>query len=168
MNSAIPQYHEIRLTLSEMDAAFNEFVGGPDVVDVGQTIDLMLRDFFYGELAQPPLCYQSYSDQDRILVFPLGKGCTLAGNDLNIAIDNLGEIFWSMNDFITSRVLKLTPDYTHRPSDCLYKFFPMSRELVVYTPVIQNFTYPLHLVPLDGRAVITACVDTLPTHLRFT
>lgn len=168
MISNIPQFHEIRITLTELDAGFREFIGGPDVIDIGQTIGLMLRDYFNGEVVTSVFGYQTYSDRDRTLVFPFGKDCTFNPMELATAIEVYGEIFWSMADLITNKVLRLTVDYVHKPSECFYKFFPATRELVVYTPIIADFTYGMTLTAFDGRAVITACADTLPPHLRFT
>ena len=165
MNTAIPQYHERRLTLTEIDSGFREFIGGPDVIDIGQTIRVMLGDYFYGEPVE--VCSQDvYKQEDRVLVFPMLLGCTLNQAQLDGAIEVLGDLFWSMADMINTRVLMLTPDYTHPPGNCFYKFFPETLELVVYVPIIPEFNYAAPIVPFDGRAVVTACRDTLPSYFR--
>lgn len=166
MNSVIPQYHERRLILTELDAGFREFIGGPDVIDIGQTIRVMLGDYFYGEPAEV-YGQDVYTQEDRTLVFPMLAGCLLTQEQLDGAIEMLGDIFWTMSDMINTRVLMLSPEYTHRPSDCFYKFFPATFELVVYVPVMQGFNYAINLAPFDGRAVITACQDTLPSYFRI-
>lgn len=166
MNTAVPQYHEKRITLSEIDYAFREFIGGPDVVDVGETIRIMLADYFYGELIAVPNA--SHTEQDRTIVFPLGMGITLEGPELANAIEMLGEIFWSIADTISHRVLMVTQEYSHRPNECFYKFFPLTRELVVYTPVLEGLPLNPAFIALDGRAVMAACADTLPSWLRVT
>lgn len=166
MNTYIPQYHEIRLTLFELVPMFNEYVGNSRNIDIGKTIDIMLRDYFYGEIVTEVLGQQTYSANDRTLVFPFGKGCELNPLELNTAIDNYGDVFWMMADTISNAALKLTPLYTHKPSDCFYKFFPDTLELIVYTPVINGFDYSLTIMRMDGRAVMTVCKDFLPPHLR--
>jgi hypothetical protein len=166
MTTAVPQYHEKRITLVEMDAMFREYIGEPGVeVDVGETLRLMLGDFFYGEV---PTTTQTYFTlHDRIIVFPPGVGQfpfdlqTLMG-----ATDLLGEIFWKLVDFITHMALAVTPDYTHKPHECFYRFYPQSRMVVVYTPVLPGLLYPLQFAQLDGRAVIATCADTLPSWLK--
>jgi hypothetical protein len=85
---------------------------------------------------------------------------------LDGAIEILGDLFWNMADMINTRILMLTPDYTHPPGNCFYKFFPTTLELVVYVPVVPGFNYALNLVEFDGRAVVTACKDTLPSYFR--
>ncbi|BAW19273.1 hypothetical protein [Ralstonia phage RP31] len=165
MTTAVPQYHEKRLRLSEMDAMFQEFIGGPAVVDVGETLRVMLGDYFYGEALttnQP-----HFTMEDRTIVFPYGVNeAPFDAKTMADCADLMGEIFWAMNDTITTTLLQVTPDYTHKPSECLYKFFPATRELVVYTPVLQGLVSPVVLAPLDGRAVITACHDFLPSWLK--
>jgi hypothetical protein len=161
--SLVPQFHEIRMTLTEMDSNFREFIGGPDVVDIGETIRVMLADYFYGDKIIP--VGQYYTEGDRTIVFPLGRGQTLFGIDLSTAIEVLGEIFWSLADFITKRVMYVNENYEHRPLECFYRFFPMTRELVIYTPVLSGIDYP-PLLALDGRAVMTTCNDTLPSFLK--
>lgn len=166
MNSTIPQFHEIRLTLSEIDSSFREFIGGPDVVDIGETVRVMLADYFNGEIITEVPGRSTYTYRDRTIVFPDGKGCTMDDNNLIAAIEVYGEIFWSLTDLITHKVLRVNSTYEHRPNDCFYKFFADTRTLVVYTPVLQGVDYPTTLGTMDGRAVMTACIDTLPLHLR--
>lgn len=163
MLTLVPQFHEIRLTLVEADASFREFIGGPDVVDVGETVRVMLADYFYGDRITPAGLH--YTNADRTIVFPLGKGQTLIGLELSSAIEVMGEIFWTLADFITQKVMMVNENYQHRPNECFYKFYPMTRELVVYTPVLQDFLYHPSLVSLDGRAVIATCFDTIPSFL---
>lgn len=169
--SAIPQYHEKRISLAELDHQFREYIGGPDVVDVGETLRVMLGDYFYGE--PPGTLKPHYTVEDRTLVFPFyttgglapqGPVAPLGPLELAGAIEILGEIFWSLAETITHRALMVTPMYTHRPNECMYKFYPETRELVVYTPVLADVNYP-GLVALDGRAVITGCVGFLPSWL---
>jgi hypothetical protein len=162
MTTAIPQFHEVRITLSEMNPLFEEFIAGPDIVNVGETLRVMLGDYFYGE---PPVTSNPYyTDQDRTIVFQFGvdQPCI----DTVGAIEAMGEIFWTMADTISNRVLMVNPEYSHRPSDCFYKFFQHTRELVVYTPVLTGQPYNVVRVPLDGLAVITVCKETLPSWLR--
>lgn len=162
MTTAVPQYHEIRMTLADLDTAFREFIGDATMLNIGETMRLMLADYFYGQKATT--IFQSYTIQDRTLVWPM-SGQTLFGLELDNAIDAYGELFWSLADVITLNALAVTPQYNHRPNECFYKFFPDSRELVVYVPVLDNFTYTTPMVALDGRAVITTCSDTLPSWL---
>jgi hypothetical protein len=166
METVVPQFHEKRINLSAMEDSFREFIGGPDLIDIDETLRLMLADYFYGEQAPVTLGRHSYTEHERTLVFPIGKLPTMSPQELTQAIDTLGEVFWTMADNITHRVLPVTESYSHRPSECFYKYFPMSKDLVVYTPVMQGVFYPPGIMPIDGRAVITACVDTLPSHLR--
>lgn len=168
MSSAIPQYHEKRMRLNEMDAIFNEYIGGPEVLDVGETLRLMLHDFFYGE--QMLTTQQCFSMHDRTIVFPIKQlglpSVPLSQQQLTQACDMLGEIFWDMAGRITTNILQMSPTYTVRPHECFYKFFPATRELVVYTPVLEGIAYQQNLVAMDGRAVINACIDTLPSYVR--
>lgn len=168
MGTLVPQFHEKRLTLSDMEASFCEFIGGPDVIDIDETVRLMLADYFYGEQIPATLGRQTYTEHERTLVFPIGKLPTMSAQELSGAIDTLGEVFWTMADTISHRVLPVTDTYSHRPNECFYKYFPMSKELIVYTPVMDGVFYPPGLVALDGRAVMAACVDTLPAHLKAT
>lgn len=163
MNGVIPHYYENRITLVEMDSMFQEFVGGPHIVDIGETIRVMLADYFYGELIAVPRA--SHIEQDRTIVFPSGYGYTLQGQDLSNAMSALGEVFWALADLITERVLRVNENYTHRPNECFYKFFPFTRELIVYTPALLEAPR-FGLVPLDGRAVMLTCQETLPSWLR--
>lgn len=164
MTTAVPQYHEVRITLNEVDALFQEYIPGADAIDVAETLRIMLGDYFYGEPAAPASHLQFHTDQDRTLVFRMGP--RLQGPDLSVAIDMLGDIFWSIADTITHRALQVTPEYSHRPNECFYKFFPMSRELVIYTPVLPGQAFNSLRVPLEGLAVIMTCRDTLPSWLR--
>lgn len=163
MTTNVPQYYENRMVLTEMDGLFEEFVGGPTVVDIGETLRVMLGDYFYSEPPIPNGYY--YTDQDRTIVFARGAGYALQGQDLAVAIDALGEVFWTLADLITNRMLRTDQHYTHRPNECFYRFFPATRELVVYTPVMMELFRP-DLVALDGRAVMVICAGTLPSWLR--
>ena len=164
MTTAVPQYHEVRITLTEIDALFQEYIGAGDVVDIGETLRIMLGDYFYGEPIAPAAYLNSYTDQDRTLV--LRPGIVLQFQELTNAIDLLGDLFWSLADTITHRALQVTPEYSHRPNECFYKFFPMTRELVIYTPVLPGQAFNSLRVPLEGLAVIMTCRDTLPSWLR--
>lgn len=164
MTSAIPQYHERRMTLTETANAIAELIGGPQVVDIGQTIRIMLADYFYGDLIAVP--NMSHTVQDRTIVFPPGRGYTLSGPDLDMAIEMLGEIFWAMADGISNSVLLVNAGYSHKPNECFYKFYPETLQLVIYTPVLEGLILFNAPVPLDGRAVILACQDTLPSWLQ--
>lgn len=164
MTTDIPHYHESRIILSEMNSVFEEFIGGPDVIDVGETLRVMLGDYFYGEPLVP--LGPHYTNQDRTLVFPFGVGQTLHGIELDNSIEALGEIFWTVADIITNKVLRATSFYTFRPNECFYKFFPHTRELIIYTPVFVEIPRP-GLAALDGRAVMQACSETLPSHLKW-
>lgn len=163
MTSAVPQFNEKRIRLSDMDALFQEYVGGPSVVDVGETLRVMLGDYFYGE---PPVTLQPhFTMEDRTIVFPLGVvEPPLDQGTLADCADLMGEIFWSLADTINTMVLFVNQNYSHRPNECFYKFFPATRELVVYTPVVPGLpqSQPL-LAPLDGRAVIMTCMGFLPS-----
>jgi hypothetical protein len=173
--SAIPQYHEKRLSLQELDHQFTEYIGAASVIDIGETLRVMLGDYFYGE--PPSTSKPHYTVEDRTLVFPFfttggiapqGPVVPLNQQELAGAIEALGEIFWSLADMITHRALMVqlpgNQAYNHRPNECLYKFYPETRDLVIYTPVLQGVTYP-GFVPLDGRAVITGCLGYLPSWL---
>ena len=161
--TAVPQYREVRLNLVDVDTHIREYIGGPEILNIGETMRLMLGDFFYGEV--PPTSFPFYQEVDRIIVWP-STGQTLVAQQLFNAIDSLGEIFWAVCDTITNTAMRVTPEYTHKPTDCFYKFFPETRTLVVYVPVLENFTYYTHQVPMDGRAVFAICADTLPSWLR--
>lgn len=164
MGTFVPQFHEKRLTLTDMEASFREFIGGPDIVDVDETVRIMLADYFYGDQVPVSLGRHSYTENDRTLVFPIGRLPTLTPQELSAAVDTMGEIFWTLADTISHRVLPVNETYSHKPNECFYKYFPMSKELVVYTPVLEGVLYPPGLLPLDGRAVIAACAETLPSY----
>jgi hypothetical protein len=166
MGTFVPQFHEKRLTLSEMEASFQEFIGGPDLIDIDETVRLMLADYFYGEQVPVSLGRHFYTENERTIAFPIGKLPTMSPQELASAIDTLGEIFWTMADTISHRVMPVTPAYSHRPNECFYKYFPMSKELVVYTPIMEGVLYPPGLLPIDGRAVIVTCSDTLPMSFK--
>jgi hypothetical protein len=161
--SHIPEFHEKRITLGDIRTQILETVGGPEVIDIGQTIRVLLADYFYGEDLDTP-GYSTYTINDRKLVF--AQGVTLPNINVVDAIDMLGDVFWSLEALISMRVLQLTPEYTYKPSECLYKFFPDTLELVVYTPVLAGFIYPPQFVALSGIAVMTTCRDFLPSFLR--
>lgn len=164
MTTAVPQYHEVRITLTDIDALFQEYIAGYEVIDIGETLRVMLGDYFYGEPAAPAAHLSFHTDQDRTLVFRLGTA--VHGLDLANAIDVLGDIFWAMADTITHRALQVNQDYTHRPNECFYKFFPATRELVIYTPVLPGQAFNSLRLPLEGLAVFMTCRDTLPSWLR--
>lgn len=164
MSSSIPNYHEVRITLTDLESTLLHYIGGSTVINVGETMRVMLGEYFYGE---PPLTmYPHYTSMDRTLVWPLA-GQTLHGIDLDNAIDLMGDIFWSMADTITNNALAVNNQYTHRPTDCFYNFFPDLRVLVVYVPVMDGVVYNLNLLQLDGRAVIETCKKTLPSWLNL-
>jgi hypothetical protein len=162
MTTAVPQYHEVRVTLSEMDSLFEEYIAGPEIIDVGETLRVMLGDYFYGEPSIPRGPF--HSEQDRTIVFRIGV--QYLGLDFAGAIDAMGEIFWALADTISHRVLMVNQSYSHRPNECFYKFFPATRELVVYTPVLPGLPANMTRVPLEGLAVITVCAETIPSWLR--
>lgn len=163
--TVIPQYHEKRLNLHRLDQMFLEYIGGPEVVDIGETIRLMLADFFYGEV--PPSNRVCFTLFDRIIAFPPGVvSPPVEQRVLEEGADLMGEIFWAMADEITHRALAVTPEYSHRPNECFYRFFPEKRELVVYTPVLAGLVYPPGFAALEGRAVIITCAETLPSWLK--
>lgn len=166
MTSAIPQYNEVRITLTEIDSLFHEYIVGSSVIDIGETLRVMLGDYFYGEPLAPALHANYHTEQDRTIVFRQGN--TLQGIDLVNAIDLLGDIFWALADTITHKALQVNAEYTHRPNSCFYKFFPTTRELVIYTPVLSlsGYGYSSQSAPLDGIAVITVCNETLPSWFR--
>lgn len=162
--TAVPQFHEKRFRLAEMDALFQEYIGGPNIVDVGETLRLMLGDYFYGEV---PITHQPhFTMDDRTIVFPMGTTeQPLDQETLTQCADLMGEIFWTLADTITTNVLQVNPTYSHRPHECFYKFFPQTRELVVYTPVLPGMNNPF-LAQLDGRAVFMTCIGFLPSWLN--
>lgn len=166
MSTLVPQFHEKRLRLVEMEQNFREFIGGPELIDIDETMRLMLADFFYGDLIEPAPGYRVHREHDRALVFPLGKLPTMSAQELTAAIDTLGEVFWTLADTIAHRMLAVRTDYSHRPNECFYKFYPMSKELVVYTPVMEGVLYQPTLAQLDVRAVMIVCADTLPSWLK--
>lgn len=168
MSTNVPEFHEKRLRLVEMEQNFHEFIGGPDKIDVDETMRLMLADYFYGDLIDPAPGYNVHREHDRAIVFPLGKLPTMSPQELSAAIDTLGEVFWTLTDNIAHRMLAVNTDYAHRPNECFYKFYPMSKELVVYTPVLEGVVYQPNLAKLDGRAVMTVCADTLPSWMKLT
>ncbi len=164
MSSSIPNYYEVRMTLTDLESLLTHYVGGSTVINIGETMRMMLGEYFYGE--PPVTLYPHYTCMDRTLVWPL-IGQTLFGMDLDNAIDAMGEVFWSLADTITNNALAINNDYTHKPTDCFYNFFPDTRILVVYTPVMPEVQYNLKLLPLDGRAVMETCKSTLPSWLTF-
>lgn len=166
----IPNYHEKRVRLTEMDGLLEEFIGGATTIDVGETTRVMLADYFYGEQLVPLQLH--FTMEDRTIVFAKGLSeIPLSQADLVDGAELLGEIFWAMADRITNDIMAVSPTYSHRPNECMYRFYPDTRELVVYTPVLPVNAYPLgsvyaSLAPLDGRAVITSCIGFLPQWLR--
>lgn len=164
MGTFVPQFHEKRMTIADMEASFREFIGGPELIDIDETIRIMLADYFYGDQVPVSLGRHSYTEHDRTIAFPIGKLPTMSPQELSAAIDTMGDIFWTLADTITNRVLPVTPTYSHKPNECFYKYFPMSKELVIYTPVMEGVLYPPGLAALDGRAVIAACHETLPSY----
>lgn len=164
MVTPAPQYYEVRLNISEMDDLFAEYVGCISAIDVGETLRVMLADYFYGEQLAPN--GNAYTQQNRTLV--LQHGAELSNQDIDNAITALGDIFWVLADTITNRALQVSMTYTHRPNECFYNFFPATRELVIYTPVMTDRIHNSLRVPLDGFAVMVVCKNTLPSLLRGT
>lgn len=164
MTTAVPQYYEVRITLTDVESLFHEYISGVNAIDIGETLRVMLGDYFYGEPPAPSGHLNYHTDQDRTLVFK--PGFAMHGADLTNAIDMLGDIFWSLADTVTHRALQVSHDYSYRPNECFYKFFPMTRELVIYTPVLPEQMFNTLRVPLEGLAVIMTCRDTLPSWLR--
>jgi hypothetical protein len=162
----VPEFHEQRLTLTEMEHNFREFIGGPELIDIDETMRLMLADYFYGDFIEPSPGHTVHREHDRALVFPFGKLPTMNPQELTAAIDTLGEVFWTLTDTIMNRMLRVSANYEHRPNECFYKFYPMSKELVVYTPVMEGILYPPTLHKLDARAVMVVCADTLPSYMK--
>lgn len=161
--SSIPNYHEVRLTLTEIENMIIGHVGDNSVVNIAETIKVMLGDFFYGEPTKT--FYPHHTSLDRTIVWPL-FGQTLFGVELQDAIENLGEVFWHLANTLIANVLTVNESYSHRPSDCFYMFYPDSRVLVVYVPVTVISGNSFGLVELDGRAVVETCRSTLPNYLR--
>lgn len=163
MSTLIPNYYELRLTLTDIVSSLTHYVGNDSVINVGETLRVMLGDYFYGEPSKT--MYQTYTSEERTLVWPL-MGQTLFGQDLADAIDVLGEVFWTLADTLNAYVLRVNDHYDHRPSDCFYHFHPDSKVLVVYVPVIPGINDMVLQTQLDGRAVIQTCFATLPSFLR--
>ncbi len=169
--TAIPQFHEKRITLNEMKPLFEEFMqssvpalGCLPEIDIPETVRLMLGDYFYGEV--PETLQVKCVLHDRTIVLTPGYAPPSDMSAMLQNLDELGAIFWAMADTISHRVLAVTPTYAHRPHECFYKFFPETMELVVYVPVLAGVQYPPGFAALDGRAVIASCADTLPSFLK--
>lgn len=164
MNTAVPQFHEIRIRLADILPLFTQHIGHTDVFDVAETTKYMLADYFYGEPVVP-FGRDVFVIGDRALVFQFGKKDVLPNTELHGAIDVIGDIFWDVVDRLNT-ALAVSPAYNHRPSDCFYKFFPLTYELVIYTPVLAGVSYNPQLIAMDGRAVMVACMETLPSWLK--
>lgn len=159
VDSAIPNYYETRLTLSDISIMIANYIGDSTKININETIRLMLGDYFYGEI---PVTYLPSSRAfDRTIVWPM-TGQTIFGAELQEAFINMGEVFWNLADMITRRVMWLNDSYQHPPNNCFYKFFPESCTLVTYVPIILGVTSPL-VVSIPGSAVVIACASTLPT-----
>lgn len=155
-----PEYQEVRIWLTDADQFLEEYVGSRGQINYGETIRIMLKDFFYGEFETTLFPHQTM--HDRTIVFNTGPGSYPIPNLLQ-AFEALGDVFWHIADTITERVLKLTPYYTYKPSECFYKFFPDTRALVVYLPVLDSVVCNPLVRPLNGHAVVLTCSEFLPS-----
>lgn len=158
-DSAIPNFYETRLSLSDISVMISSYIGDNTLININETIRLMLGDYFYGEI---PITYLPTSRAfDRTIVWPI-TGQTIFGAELQEAFLNMGEVFWNLADMITRRVLWLSDSYQHPSSNCFYKFFPDTCTLVTYVPIVLGVTSPL-VIPIPASAVVLTCASTLPT-----
>lgn len=161
--SNIPDYYELRLTLTEIENLLVQTIGGTSVINVGETMRVMLGEYFYSEPAKT--IYPHHTSCDRTIVWPL-MGQTLFGQDLTNAIETIGDIFWVLADTIQGYILRVNSHYDHKPSECFYHFHPDTKVLVAYVPVIAGINDLTLQAKLDGRAVVQTCAATLPSWYR--
>lgn len=161
--SNLPNYQEGRITLTDVREVLECYVGDNSIINVNETLRLLLGQFFYGET--PTTIFPVTNDCERTIVWPV-TGQTLFGSVLVDAMNNLGGVFWSVADKITNQLLTVRADYQHRPEVCFYKFFPDTCLLVVYVPVIPGVMGEHNLMQLAGPAVVTVCAETLPSYYR--
>lgn len=135
-------------------------------VNYEETIRLMLADYFYGENPITPFPFIQYGE--RRLAF-LKQPFDLRFSDetfMNQLFAELEQGFWLLADMIGRLALQQTPDYQHRPSDCLYSYHRSNvPQITIYLPVYEGLP-ALNIAPAPIAAVAVACRETLPESLQ--
>lgn len=159
----IPMYFAVRTTLTDTVAMFEDLMPNHSCVDIGETMRLMIADYFYGD--QIPTSYQTIKMFDRVLV--LGYNMFPPMESQKEMMEIAGDIFWALADHIRRSVLMVYEDSNsaveYRPTDCFYVFDSATMELMVYLPY-QGFEIT-GAAKLDGRAVLATCRSTWPKFL---
>lgn len=166
MSSDIPNYYAIRVDLGNALAMFEANMANYGCVDIGETVRLMLADFFYGDQVVTP--YQKIEMFDRVLVLNFNLFPPI--EDQEGMMEVMGDIFWALSDLIRRTALTIHVSegvpLEYQPSECFYTFDQDALELMVYVPQREGFV--VHgVAALDGRAVLTTCRRWWPQYLTM-
>lgn len=162
-HSDIPEFYAVRTSLTDIVAMFEDLMPNHSVVDIGETLRLMIADYFYGDSIDTS--FQTIKMFDRVLV--LGFNLFPPMEDQTTMMEIAGDIFWTLSDYIRRSILLVyeTPTYAYEytPPECFYVFDANTYELLVYLPY-RGFDIA-GAARLDGRAVLATCRNTWPKFL---
>lgn len=166
MSSGVPNYYAIRVDLNNAVAMFEANMANSNCVDIGETLRLMLADFFYGD--QVTTTYQKIEMFDRVLVLNFNLFPPI--EDQQGMMEVAGDIFWALSDVIRSTALTVHENETttreYQPTECFFTFSQDTHELMVYVPEREGFTI-FGCAPMDGRAVLAATRPWWPLYLTM-
>lgn len=160
-----PTYTAVRFGLNGL---FEELESlDPDIsplVDIGETIRIMLADYFYSDYVKT--AHNSVRINDRTIAFKQGtvKADVVRFSHAEATLGQFAEKFWNLSDYIYSNVLCATESYSHPPSECFYQYSQDDKAINVYLPVREGL--PVITATLPAAAVIHSCLKTLPSFLR--
>lgn len=159
-----PEFYSIRHNLQGVESLFAEYMPNSVMVDVPETMRMMLADFFYADIID---CHGQYIEMfdRRIALLP---NAFPPPEDHQEMMEAAGDIFWSLSDEITNNVLRINDDVngvgTCRPSEAFYVYDGSNGDIMVYVPATQ--AYQLNGVPkMDGRSVWLATRNFWPKYL---
>lgn len=134
------------------------------LIDIGETVRIMLADYFYNDYIKP--IGNNIQISDRTIVFKQGvqRSDVKRHPHALATVDLVAQKFWNLSDYIYNNVLRATAEYTHPPSECFYQYSADDKAINVYLPVREGL--PVITGHLPAAAVIHSCLSTLPSFLR--
>lgn len=160
----IPDYTAVRGNILPVIKMFENLVPQWQIVDIQETIRLMLADFFYADLPSTH-CNVIQSGERRIA---LNIGMWPDEENVQMMLESVSDVFWTLADFITGNFLTVRTGRDDacvcRPHETFYVYDANHSELLVYIPSLPQYAIPGAAL-VDGRAVLSATRATWPSFL---
>ncbi len=137
------------------------FDGYQHFINTTRTIEVMLRDAFYGEVGAPGEYSLSVHDHTVVLTQQLPEELIAP---MEALMGDFSQVVYLMIDMVRANVLDITPGYQYDFHQCLYNFIPQSNTLMVYLPASPVMPIA-SMGTVDAKAVIFACYRYLPAPL---